>query len=76
MANITLSAAGNDATSNERKERKTLVNAVRKYEDTHHLNSGSVCSVEEAGVAFLQTYATSTCASNEEDEEGHGEVAK
>jgi hypothetical protein len=35
------------------------VNAVRKYEDTHHLNSGSVCSVEEAGVAFLQTYATS-----------------
>ena len=59
MANITLSAAGNDATSNERKERKTLVNAVRKYEDTHHLNSGSVCSVEEAGVAFLQTYATS-----------------
>jgi len=58
MANITLSAAGNDSTNNEKKERKTLVNAVTKYEEEHNLYSSTVLTVPEAGVAFLQSYAS------------------
>jgi 8-oxo-dGTP pyrophosphatase MutT (NUDIX family) len=58
MANITLSAAGNDSTNNEKKERKTLVNAVTKYEEEHNLYPSTVLTVPEAGVAFLQSYAS------------------